>query len=328
MTGFKSGEKEICSKISSLQNQIDKLKKLAGTFLELEESLHVIAEFSNDWEYWQGPDGNYRYVSPSCELITGYTPNDFYQNKDLLKKIVVADDWPKWQSHHHSMGEMNKVEPIEFKIRTKSGEEKWIHHVCRTVTGNDGRKLGVRGSNRDITELKVIQEQLKHLAGHDPLTGLANRTLFFEHFHQRLKDAGRKNGMFVVVFIDLDNFKEINDTYGHNAGDQVLKRVAAELRGYLRTNDIIARFGGDEFAGIFNIVSPADGSTIMEKILKQVGSVINCNKFEINIHLSVGMSVFPQDGDSVDQLLKKADDNMYAMKTCKKSDLNPKPELK
>ncbi|MEN8258897.1 MAG: sensor domain-containing diguanylate cyclase [Thermodesulfobacteriota bacterium] len=322
MKDFDAHKKEIHSAISSLQVVTDKLKDLEESFLKQEETLFVIAEFANDWEYWQGVAGDYKYVSPSCQLITGYSPNDFYQDKDLLKKIIVQADWQKWQDHSHTMSRENVVEPLEFEIRTKTGIAKWIHHVCRTVTNSRGDILGVRGSNRDISKFKALQEQLQHVAGHDYLTGLANRSLFLEHLQQRLKDAKRHGDMFLVAFIDLDGFKDINDTYGHDAGDHVLKRVAAELEKTLRKDDIVARFGGDEFVGIFKISTKADVDTIKDKIIGKIRREITCYKFKITIQLSIGMSVYPQDGVSMDQLLNKADDEMYAMKARNKASSN------
>ena len=155
MKDFNSRNNEISCTISSLQELMDKLNILSEAFLKQEECLYIISEFANDWEYWQSPDGSYRYVSPSSELITGYKPDDFYQDIDLIKKIIVDDDWDKWLIHSHDRDKRDEVEPIEFKIITKNGEERWIHHVCRVVTGNNGENLGIRGSNRDISELKA-----------------------------------------------------------------------------------------------------------------------------------------------------------------------------
>jgi diguanylate cyclase (GGDEF)-like protein len=179
---------------------------------------------------------------------------------------------------------------------------------------SDGKNIGIRGSNRDISELKTLQEKLKHVAGHDHLTGLANRFLFLEHLQQSIKEAQRNNSMFIVAFIDLDGFKEINDQYGHDVGDHVLKRVANDLRGVIRKNDIVARFGGDEFVGIFQISSKDDVSTLKGKILKKISNEIECYLYQITIRLSVGMSVYPTDSRDIDTLLKIADDSMYAMK--------------
>jgi two-component system CheB/CheR fusion protein len=174
--------------------------------------------------------------------------------------------------------------------------------------------MGIRGSNRDITDLKKVQKRLQHVAGHDELTGLANRSLLLEYLEQSLKEAKRNQDMFAVAFIDLDGFKNINDTYGHDAGDHVLKKVAHNLQNNLRADDIIARFGGDEFVGVFAINKALDVTTLQKKIFDQINTHIDCKTFKITIELSVGISIYPIDGTTVDALLSKADNEMYIMK--------------
>ncbi len=319
MKDFNSHKKQVRSTLTELQHLIEKLQKLEESFLKQEEALYVISEFASDWEYWQDTNGDYQYVSPSCETVTGYTPDDFYDDPELLKKIIVADDWQKWQDHSHTMAANDTVKPIEFEITTKTGGTKWIHHVCRTAVNSYGDNIGIRGSNRDISELKALQEQLKHVAGHDHLTGLANRSLLMEHLGQRLKEAKRNKSKFIVAFIDLDGFKEINDQYGHDAGDHVLKRVAIDLRKTIRANDIIARFGGDEFVGIFNVTAQDDYRTLEKKIFDKISPSITCPTFKITVRLSVGISTYPKDGTTMDELLNKADNAMYAMKARNKT---------
>jgi diguanylate cyclase (GGDEF)-like protein/PAS domain S-box-containing protein len=319
MKPFEIHQKQIRSTITDLQTTIEKLRLLEESFLAQEEALFVISEFAYDWEYWQDITGNYKYVSPSSEGVTGYTPNDFYKNPNLLQNIIVPDNWQKWKEHRHIMAKGGKVDPMEFKIRARDGEIKWIHHVFRTVFNNAGENIGIRGSNRDISDLKRLQDKLQHVAGHDPLTGLANRSLFIEHFNHSLAEAARKGWMLVVAYIDLDGFKQINDTLGHQAGDQVLKKVAMDLKKTMRQEDIIARFGGDEFVGLFHVSSHSDAEALKKKILDQIGTEIVCDTFHINIQLSIGMSVYPTDSTVVDTLFKIADKEMYAMKQRNKS---------
>ncbi len=314
MNQFKDYKKNVQSTIADLEQSMEKLKTLENSFLEQEEALWVISEFANDWEYWQALDGSYKYVSPSCTKITGYQPKDFYANQMLLEDIIAAKDWHRWLEHNHTMIAEDEVEPLEFEIRTKNGKIKWIQHVCQPVVNSKGENIGIRGSNRDISSLKELQEELKHVAGHDHLTGLANRALLMEHLEQTMKRAERDRSIFVIAFIDLDNFKDINDTYGHIAGDEVLKRVAQDLKTFVRKDDIIARFGGDEFVGIFKINYQDDVHQIKEKMIKAINTEIVCYKFEITFSLSVGMSVYPADGTTIDKLLNHADKEMYIMK--------------
>ncbi len=319
MKKFKAHKKQVQETISDLQIMIEKLQATEKLFLEQQEALWVISEFSYDWEYWQSKDGTYQYVSPSCENVTGYTADDFYRNPDLLQKIIAPKDWQKWKEHSHTMAENGVVEPVEFEINTKDGRPKWIHHVCRAVQNSKGENIGIRGSNRDISDLKALQRKLEHVAAHDPLTDLANRSLFMEQLRQRLKEAKRLKTMFVVAFMDLDGFKEINDQYGHDAGDYVLKRVAERLNATIREEDIIARFGGDEFVGVFHITSHDDASILKKKILELINTEIEYSRFKITIMSSVGMSVYPSDSTNIEKLLKIADKEMYTMKAKNKA---------
>ncbi len=320
MQNFSHNRQQITETIDQLRELINRLQTLENEYRKQEETLFIISEFANDWEYWQKLNGRYKYVSPSCKLVTGYSPKEFYEDPDLLEKIIAPNNWDKWKAHSHSMAQNGQVTPLEFKILTKEGKTRWIHHICQTVTGKNGKNLGVRGSNRDITEIKELQERLKHMAGHDLLTGLPNRSLFLEHLQQTIKEAKRNAAMFVVVFIDLDDFKEINDTHGHEAGDTVLKKLAHTLKGVTRQNDIVARLGGDEFVGLFDVSHSTDVNIIKEKIFGTVVSKIHCSTYNITIHYSLGVSIYPTDGTSVDILLKKADQAMYRQKEINKAE--------
>ncbi|MEN8199099.1 MAG: sensor domain-containing diguanylate cyclase [Thermodesulfobacteriota bacterium] len=324
MTEFPHYRKQIKETIDQLRESINKLQTLENEYLKQEEQLYIISEFANDWEYWQAPDGRYRYVSPSCESVTGYKPSDFYNDPGLLKKIIAANNWEKWKLHSHKMAQNGQVNPIEFQIKTREGDIRWIHHICQSVTGKDGEDLGVRGSNRDITNLKELQERLKHMAGHDLLTDLPNRALFLEHLAQTIKEAKRNSTMFAVVFIDLDGFKEINDTHGHEAGDHVLKMLANMLTGVIRENDIVARLGGDEFVGMFDLKEENDVDIIRQKISETLSNEISCTTYGLTIYYSLGMSIYPVDGATVDSLLRKADQEMYRQKKKNKAERQQK----
>ncbi|MEN8188251.1 MAG: sensor domain-containing diguanylate cyclase [Thermodesulfobacteriota bacterium] len=328
MDDFYDYQRQIQETVEQMQGLITRLCTLEAGYLKQEEALFVISEFANDWEYWQDTDGRYLYVSPSCNQVTGYTPGDFYNDRNLLQQIILRDDWREWRNHSHIMRKDGVVEPLEFQIRTKEGEKRWIHHICQKVTAQDGRDLGIRGSNRDITQLKKLQEELTHMAGHDHLTGLPNRSLFLEHLSQSIKRANRENSRFIVAFIDLDGFKEINDTYGHKAGDNVLIKLAGTLSGLLRKNDIIARFGGDEFVACFEVHGEHDSATIKKRIEELIPSLISCPSYDIIIRYSLGLSLYPQDGTTIDDLLKVADQAMYAQKQCNKRSTKAGTELK
>ena len=311
--------KEIESVTSQMQDLVTRLQTLEERCLAQREALYVISEFASDWEYWQDEKGHYKYVSPSCECVTGYKPEDFYAERDILKRIIVEEHWPRWKDHSHIMKEDGRVEPLEFEIITREGERKWIHHVCRRVTDSEGKNIGIRGSNRDITDIKKLQEELRHVAGHDQLTDLPNRALFLEHLQQHIKQAKRQQAKFAVAFIDIDGFKGINDRYGHDAGDHILKRLAGDLTELSRENDIISRFGGDEFVALFHVNKHEGTRKIKERIIDYIETEIVCYNYDIIISYSVGMAVYPDEGITPDALLKYADTAMYAMKAKNKA---------
>lgn len=170
--------------------------------------------------------------------------------------------------------------------------------------------------------IAIDEERKKHekMALHDPLTGLPNRNLFEERMDQALARSKRQDTQFAVMFADIDNFKTINDNYGHLIGDQVLKTIASRLREHLRTEDSIARLGGDEFVILSENIHDEEGvqvtaSRLLESIADPI--VINLREhdtIEINVTGSIGISVAPRDGRSIDQLVKKADEAMYDVK--------------
>ena len=133
---------------------ISERKQAENKLKESEERFRTVAEFTHDWEYWVAPDGHYVYVSPSCERITDYTPDEFINDPGLLEKIVHPDDQSTFVNHIGEEQKLEKLSSFEFRIITRSGEERWISHLCQTVHGADGAFMGRRGSNRDIREME------------------------------------------------------------------------------------------------------------------------------------------------------------------------------
>ena len=183
----------------------------------------------------------------------------------------------------------------------------------------DKRTRQLQASNQvlmdEISARKLIEEKLQHQAHHDDLTGLPNRILLIDRLEHALQRAQRHKSQVSVMFIDLNGFKQINDTYGHAAGDLILKTVADRLLLALREEDTISRFGGDEFILLIEQeVGYANTIFLTKKIVNLLSEPINFEKHTLSIGCSIGISVYPNDGNEVDQLLERADVAMYRAK--------------
>jgi diguanylate cyclase (GGDEF)-like protein/PAS domain S-box-containing protein len=195
------------------------------------------------------------------------------------------------------------------------GSKAWISLSTRAIKATDGGTTSVVASFADITEKRSFQQQLEHQAFHDPLTGLPNRQLFMDRLHHALELARRRNskGRVAVAFVDLDRFKSINDSLGHEAGDRLLAEVGRRLAASLRGNDLVARLGGDEFCAILTDVADAHAArSIAERMLAAIRPVI---EGEIEVTASIGLSLYPDDATEPAALLRYADDAMYRVKS-------------
>lgn len=174
---------------------------------------------------------------------------------------------------------------------------------------------GIVGVHADITTLKAVEEQVRHLANHDPLTGLPNRRLLMDRMMQAFSNARRHEDQVAIMVIDLDDFKRINDIHGHKVGDRVLQVISGRLRTTVRQADTVARMGGDEFVIILPELQKRDAAArIAEKVQQATARPINVDGVSFQVRASIGLAVFPHDGEDVEALLKCADVAMYRAK--------------
>ncbi|HED13924.1 MAG TPA: diguanylate cyclase [Gammaproteobacteria bacterium] len=203
-------------------------------------------------------------------------------------------------------------------VQHRSGEQRWIEVKLVPHEPEQGQVPGCYAMATDITERKASAERIQHLANHDSLTGLPNRLLFNERLSQEIGLARRDSLRFALFFLDLDHFKAVNDTFGHNVGDLVLKNAAKRIRSQLRSSDTVARMGGDEFTIILrDIGSPENVVTAAEKIIAALSSPfhIECEEAKVCIGASIGIVLYPDNTEEHDTLLKLADTAMYDAKT-------------
>ncbi|MBK7659484.1 MAG: EAL domain-containing protein [Betaproteobacteria bacterium] len=206
----------------------------------------------------------------------------------------------------------------EYRVRHASGDWIWIHSRGKvTQRGPDGRALRMTGTSTNVTKRKEAEERAEYLATRDALTGLPNRVLLHDRLEQAIAGAARGRSSFAFMFIDLDRFKTINDSLGHDVGDELLKRVAARLTACVRASDTVARLGGDEFAVI--VESLRDGEDegarqVAEKMILAMASPMLVGNQHLNTSCSIGIGVYPADGKDSATLMKHADVAMYYAK--------------
>jgi len=204
---------------------------------------------------------------------------------------------------------------IEFRMRKGDGAVRWVENRYMPVRDKIGRLTEIEGIVIDITERKIAEEKMALLARTDGLTGLANRSTFIERLHQTFSAAKRSGGVFAILYLDIDHFKNVNDTLGHPVGDLLLKKVADRVKTCTRDNDLIARLGGDEFAVLqTEIAGASDAGELANRILHALSMPYSLNNSEVHITVSIGVCPYQPSSPSPDILLTQADLALYRAK--------------
>jgi diguanylate cyclase (GGDEF)-like protein/PAS domain S-box-containing protein len=259
-------------------------------------------------------DGSIRRVNQSfCELL-GYTDHDLLSMN--FYSLIHPIELSRFQSVLHNLiGKQSSLHQSEQQLMNKKGDIIWAMSTVSLIQDVHGKPLYFLMQAHNITMQKMAEERLRHMAYHDPLTGLANRNKLEQFINQILASARRHQQSFALVFLDLDRFKNINDTIGHDAGDLLLQVVADRLRAAVRNTDMVARLGGDEFVLLITDVKRAESvALIAQKVLESVLEVITVKGHELYITTSVGISLYPFDGQTMQVLMKNADLAMYRAK--------------
>jgi diguanylate cyclase (GGDEF)-like protein/PAS domain S-box-containing protein len=257
------------------------------------------------------------YVNPAFERITGYAAREALgRGMDFL--LGAELEQPGIAEIRMALRERREGHAVLRNYR-KDGTPFWNEYTVAPVRNESGEVTHYVGVMNDVTDAKNYEEQLARQANFDTLTGLANRNLLRDRLQQGIVRAKRENAKLAVLFLDVDQFKIVNDSLGHTVGDELLKTVAGRLSSSVRESDTVARLGGDEFVVVLVTRSgeaslEVDVTTVAAKLLGNVAEPVVLGERELRPTISVGVSVYPQDGADVDTLLRNADAAMYRAK--------------
>jgi diguanylate cyclase (GGDEF)-like protein/PAS domain S-box-containing protein len=254
------------------------------------------------------------YVSPRMRDLTGHFPAEFEEDPDLWYAVVHPDDRRMVEAEDRRTEETGEPFSMEYRMVHRDGRVVWVRDDAVLVRDEADAPLYWQGVITNVTERKALEEQLKHQALHDPLTKLPNRTLFDDRLRLALRRGKRRKNSLAVLFVDLDNFKVINDSLGHEAGDRLLVLVTERLRAAVRPEDTVARLGGDEFIFLLEEVELGEARNAAERILTALESPITLKGRTVYVAASVGVALGGKGTRRAEDLLRDADLAMYRAK--------------
>ncbi|HEY8067806.1 MAG TPA: diguanylate cyclase [Burkholderiales bacterium] len=265
------------------------------------------------------PEGRYLSANPALARIYGFESPEMLiaALQDIEHQLYV--DPGRREEFLRQMRVHGRITGFESQVYLRDGTIIWISENARVVHGADGAVRFFEGTVEDITERKAQERRIAHQATHDGLTGLPNRYLLQDRVEQAIRQAAREKTHVGMLFIDLDRLKHVNDTLGHLAGDEMIRVIAQRLRRCLRTGDTVARIGGDEFVLLLpGMVAVEAIAQTKQRVLEATSAPCLIDGQEVPTSCSVGSSVYPQDGNDVESLLKRADEAMYAEKQARR----------
>ncbi|MCX6004573.1 MAG: PAS domain S-box protein [Chloroflexi bacterium] len=290
-------------------------KKAEETLARSEERYRTILNNMQDSYFEVDLAGNFTFVNEATCRNLGYKMEELIgQNfsiiapgEDEVKAIVEAYNEVYKRGEPHT--------GFAFKVMRKDGSTGYAETSISLLKDEQGRPIGFRSVGRDVTERKKMEQQLLEVATHDALTGLPNRTLLYDRCGIALANAQRNHKKVVIMSLDLDFFKNVNDMLGHDMGDRLLIAAAGRLTGALRKSDTVARMGGDEFVLLlWEVDDPDDAVSVAEKILEDFRQPFLINGHSLNVTVSIGIAIYPENGDTMEELLKSSDKSLYTAK--------------
>ncbi|WP_457600379.1 bifunctional diguanylate cyclase/phosphodiesterase [Hydrogenivirga sp.] len=279
------------------------------SFIEKEEelkTLYLAVEQSSDWILVTDEEGRIRYANRAVSEISGYSPEELVGKKpSIFKSGRHSKNFYRRLWERVLAGETFRS---VFINRGKDGRLFYLDQTITPLKDRSGNVVGFVATGKDITHEKELQDRLNYIAYYDPVTELPNRVNFMERLKFAISRTKMLNRSLAILFIDIDRFKYVNDTYGYPVGDTVLKEVSERIKRALREGDTVARLGSDEFGAVLiDLAHKEDIPKVINKIFANMEEPIVVDGKEVILTLSVGVSIFPDDGSDAEDLVKKAE---------------------
>lgn len=300
----------------AMVTDITKRKKIEQALAESEERLEGILTSIQD-VIWSSDItfSQILYINAAAQHIYGYSLEEFYNDATLWLRIIHPDDQALIEYHRQLLLKTGRTE-FQYRVIRPDETIRWVYHRSRVFYDKQGNPLRIDGIDTDITATKQAEEQLQYNATHDPLTHLPNRILFMDRLdHAIEKRKRRADFYFAVLFLDLDEFKVVNDSLGHGIGDKLLQEIALRLTQCLRIDDTLARLGGDEFTILLEDISELeDAIRIANRINQNLIKPFNLEGQDIFINTSIGIALSTSNYQEATEILRDADTAMYRAK--------------
>ncbi|HJV84425.1 MAG TPA: EAL domain-containing protein [Noviherbaspirillum sp.] len=287
---------------AALRESEDKLNGILTSILD------VVWSFSADLR-------RLTYINQSAEELYGYPAAAFLDRPELWFDAIVPDDRERVRSGLHALHAGSPLSDAEFRVMHRDGSVRWVHCRIRLVLDAQGQPSRIDGVSTDITQRKSAEQQVQMLAYYDNVTALPNRRLLQDRLEQAMHMASRSSKKVALLFMDLDNFKNINDSLGHHVGDMLLREIGRRLQQCVRGEDTVARIGGDEFLVVLPDIDRGEQAVpVAEKILAATARPFLLQEHQIHTTISIGISVYPDDGRDAHELVRHADAALYQAK--------------